>query len=324
MLFLRFIVAGVGVLGLGSAWAQESESAQLRSLAYVLQAEGIGKTRQEAARCLRDCGRDWIIIDPAYDDDRDSRWTGEEVQDIRAGKPGRRVLAYLSVGEAENYRPYWKRAWDANRDGKPDLNAPSWLCTENPEWKGNYRVRYWQEAWQNIMLKGVDDAVKQGFDGVYLDVVDAFEFFEYNPAKKDWADNRPNLETKRTYREDMIAWVLRIAAHARQQKPGFMVIPQNGAQLLEQPDFVAAIDAIGVEDLFTEGNRAQPREHTEATLGFLKRISQAKKQVLVVEYGTKPKIRQRSEEGARENGFVLLMTDRELNSLGQCRETEGR
>ena len=287
------------------------------SFAYVLQAEGIGKTRQAALRCLRDCGREWIIIDPAYDDGKDGKWTAEGLQTVRAGKAGRKVFAYLSIGEAENYRSYWRREWDANRDGKPDAKAPAWLCAENPDWKGNYRVRYWQEPWQNIVLQSVDDAVRQGFDGIYLDVVDAFEFFEYNPAEKDWIDNRPNPETEHTYREDMIAWVLRIAARARQQKPGFMVIPQNGAQLLEQTDYVAAIDAVGVEDLFTDGKHPQPREHVDEVLGYLRRITRAKKPVLVIEYGAAPKIRQRSFEGSRENGFVVLVTDRELKTLGR-------
>ena len=323
---LRTLMMAVcaAALGPSTLLAQEGEPAQPRSFAYVLQAEGVGKTRQEAVRCLKACGRDWIVIDPAYDDGKDGRWTSDELQTIRAGKSGRKVFAYLSIGEAENYRSYWRREWDANHDGKPDAKAPAWLCTENPDWKGNYRVRYWQEAWQSLMLQGVDDAVKQGFDGIYLDVVDAFEFFEYDPSKKDWIDNRPNPETKRTYREDMIAWVSRIAARARLRKPGFLVIPQNGAQLLEQADFVAAIDAIGVEDLFTDGKRVQPREHTDYTLGFLKRIKQAKKPVLIIEYGTKPKIRQRSFEGARENGFAVLVTDRELKTLGRCDESDGR
>ena len=205
----RTLISGVGAVALAvpALFAQESESARPISFAYVLQAEGIGRTREKAVRYLADCGRDWVIIDPAYDDGKDGKWTAEEIQTVRAGKTGRRVFAYLSIGEAENYRSYWRREWDANRDGRPDAKAPSWLCTANPEWKGNYRVRYWQEAWQSLMLQGVDDAVKQGFDGIYLDVVDAFEFFEYDPAKKDWIDNRTNPETKRTYREDMIAWV---------------------------------------------------------------------------------------------------------------------
>jgi len=56
------------------------------------------------------------------------------------------------------------------------------LEEENPNWEGNYKVRYWEPEWQDIIygndssyLKKILDA---GFDGVYLDIIDAFEYFE--------------------------------------------------------------------------------------------------------------------------------------------------
>jgi cysteinyl-tRNA synthetase len=43
-------------------------------------------------------------------------------------------------------------------------------------------VRYWDKTWQNIIYGNNDTYLKKiidaGFDGVYLDVVDAFEYFE--------------------------------------------------------------------------------------------------------------------------------------------------
>jgi cysteinyl-tRNA synthetase, unknown class len=92
----------------------------------------------------------------------------------------RLVLAYLSIGEAEDYRYYWKPEWKK----KPQ----AFLELENPEWKGNYKVKYWTEDWKEIIcgredgsgfgnsyLKKIIDA---GFDGVYLDVLDAAYYFE--------------------------------------------------------------------------------------------------------------------------------------------------
>ena len=40
-----------------------------------------------------------------------------------------------SVGEAEDYRFYWRKGWKAG--------SPSFLGKENPQWKHNYAVRYW-------------------------------------------------------------------------------------------------------------------------------------------------------------------------------------
>lgn len=58
---------------------------------------------------------------------------------------GRRlVLAYMSIGEAEDYRYYWNAGWFTN--------PPSWLGEENPDWEGNYKVRYWEHGWQDIIF----------------------------------------------------------------------------------------------------------------------------------------------------------------------------
>jgi len=69
-----------------------------------------------------------------------------------------------------------EKEWDSKHTGKPDAKAPAWLCAEDPDWKGNYKVRYWQPEWQAIILPRLDAILKAGFDGVYLDIVDGFEF----------------------------------------------------------------------------------------------------------------------------------------------------
>src|SRR5438309_8367766 len=98
-----------------------------------------------------------------------------------------------------------------------------------------------------------------GFDGVYLDIVDGFETFEQDG--KEFIDDRVNQETKQSYRRDMVDWVKAIAARARTKAPAALVIAQNGSQLLDHADFLGTIDAIGIEDLFTNGNKPQPKSH---------------------------------------------------------------
>lgn len=287
-----------------------------RTFAYVLQAEALAPSRPAAARLLAGCDRDWIVLDPSYDASPEGKWTPADIRSIRRGKPGRSVLAYLSIGEAEDYRPYWNPAWDADRDGAPDASAPAWLGAENPDWKGNYAVRYWQADWQRIVLSQLEDILQAGFDGAYLDLVDAFESFEHDPAQGEWIDHRPNPETGVPYRQEMAAWVRRLADLARQTHPGFLVVPQNGVQLLEDDAFRNTISAIGVEDLFTEGDRAQPSAHVAFALGFLQRLPPESTPVLLIEYGTRPAAARRALRGAAENGFLLLRTDRGLKTLG--------
>ncbi len=102
--------------------------------------------------------------------------TPTEITALKSKNNGgsRLVIAYMSIGEAEDYRYYWQPGWQPGN--------PTWLRRENPEWPGNFKVRYWEKEWQDIIygndssyLKKILDA---GFDGVYLDLIEAYEHFE--------------------------------------------------------------------------------------------------------------------------------------------------
>lgn len=282
------------------------------SLAYVLQADALAKSKAEAVAKLAASGRDWIVLDTAFSSDEP--WTVEDLATIRAGKVGRKVIAYLSIGEAEDYRAYWNPAWDAKHDGKPDAGAPAWLLAQNPEWKGNYRVKYWQAGWQQIILTNVDQIMAAGFAGVYLDIVDGFEAFEQDG--KNFIDDRLNPETNQSYRRDMVDWVKAVAARARSTNSAALVIPQNGTQLLVNADLIDAIDAVGVEDLFTNGNKLQKTADTQYILNFLAPLATAHKPVLDIEYAKRKPLQAHISASASTNGFVWLVTDRQLKTLG--------
>ena len=92
----------------------------------------------------------------------------------KAGGGERLIIAYMSIGEAEDYRYYWEPEWI--------VDPPAWLARENPDWPGNYKVRYWDENWQAIIYGNEESYLQRlldaGFDGVYLDIIDAFHYFE--------------------------------------------------------------------------------------------------------------------------------------------------
>lgn len=82
----------------------------------------------------------------------------------------RLVICYLSIGEAEDYRYYWD-ALDKNL-----------VCSQNLNWPGNYLVKYWEADWKSVIF-GNDQSytrkiITAGFDGVYLDIIEAYESFE--------------------------------------------------------------------------------------------------------------------------------------------------
>lgn len=116
---------------------------------------------------------DIFILDLFHDE---GQLTSGDVSSLKTRANGgtRLVIAYMSIGEAEDYRDYWQSGWGPGN--------PTWIQAENPNWKGNYKVRYWEPEWQSIIFGNDDSYLKKiidaGFDGVYLDIIDAFEYFE--------------------------------------------------------------------------------------------------------------------------------------------------
>ena len=149
-----------------------------RNFLYLLNSNVMYAAKAEFLNAMKASNYDAFIIDLFYDDAALGQvaFTPAEIASLKT-KPGggsRLVIAYMSIGEAENYRFYWNPAWASS--------PPAWLERENPDWPGNYKVKYWDPAWQAIIygnnasyLKKILDA---GFDGVYLDIIDAFEYFE--------------------------------------------------------------------------------------------------------------------------------------------------
>lgn len=277
-----------------------------QTLGYVLQAEKLAPRATDAAAVLAGSGRDIVVVDEFFSEG--APWTPAQIKTIRNGKDARKVLAYLSIGEAENYRPYWKAEWAKF--------PPEWLLDENPGWPGNFRVKYWDPQWQKMILDALGRITAAGFDGVYLDIVDAFELFEYD--KGNWRDHRSNPETGRTYREDMVAWVQKIAKAAREVRPDFRVVPQNGVQLLADPAFARTVSAAGVESLFTDGRMAIKPDDTTFRKGFLLPFLKSGKPVFVIEYPARRDLAEISRAACRRNGFSLLLTGHNLDRLGEA------
>lgn len=135
---------------------------------------GLYDDKKDYLDALRLTDYDVLIIDLFFNDG--SILTSDEIESLKTKASGgtRLVIAYMSIGEAEDYRYYWQSDWLNN--------PPSWLVEENPNWEGNYKVKYWQDDWQNIILGSeesyLDKIINANFDGVYLDIIDAFEYFE--------------------------------------------------------------------------------------------------------------------------------------------------
>ena len=264
---------------------------------------------------------DLLVIDHARDASATDLISAADVETFRQRPraPPRIVLAYLSVGEAETYRYYWWKPWASG--AYFGLMRPSWLGSENKEWKGNFQVRYWQAGWQRLIVNPnrtrlealreawfgahmsyIDKLLEAGFDGVYLDRVDAFGA---------WEKAHPNAEA------DMAAFVGAISAYAKARRPGFLIVPQNGEELTLRPEYRRAIDGIAKEDLMfgldgTEHeNAADEIVHASETLTAARR---AKLPVFVVEYLNDPDKQLSAQRRISELGFTLTFAERDLKA----------
>lgn len=146
---------------------------QAKNFLYLINGEKFD-TKSDFINKVRSTNYDVLLMD-LYHNGNDS-FTSAEVNALRNKANGgkRLVIAYMSIGEAEDYRYYWKSSWETNR--------PAWLGPVNPKWPGNYEVKYWYKDWQNIIYGNDSSYLKKilnaGFDGVYLDIIDAFKLYE--------------------------------------------------------------------------------------------------------------------------------------------------
>jgi cysteinyl-tRNA synthetase, unknown class len=248
---------------------------------------------------------DLLVIDYSRDGSDALALTPQDLARLKVKPDGSRriVLAYLSIGEAETYRYYWKWYWSWFFG----MLAPSWRGPQNAEWRGNYGVRYWRDDWQKIIFAGEDSylgrIIKAGFDGVYLDKVD-----EYEAAAKQ----NPKA------RADMSAFVTALAARARAAKPGFLIVPQNGEGLLTDRGYRAVIDGLGKEDLLYGEDKGQRRNDAESikdNVADLKLLLAEHKPVFVVEYLDAPIAIEQARKQLEGYGFVPYFANRALDQL---------
>lgn len=238
-------------------------------------------------------GFDLFVTDYSRDGTGAGAFSAEDVAAMQK-KPGdgqRIVLAYFSIGEAENYRYYWNPAWAAD--------PPGWLRRENPHWKGNFLVDYADPRWKRIIFDYLDRILEAGFDGIYLDKVDSY------------------LDLKGRGAGPMKRLVAEIAARARAQKPGFIVIAQNAEGLLDDEAYRAVIDGIAREDLYwNQQTRGRPTaaKSRKWAADMLDKLRAEGKPVFTVDYIGGARAAEVYSD-ARSRGYIPYATRIELDAL---------
>jgi cysteinyl-tRNA synthetase, unknown class len=286
------------LLGAGGADAQDRPNVFKDAKSWAFQLKNLGAEEQAK---IAASPFDLVVIDSAkFEGDREVPLTREEVERMKKKPDGSRriVISYFSVGEAENYRSYWRPEWNKNK--------PSWVGKENKEWKENFLVKYWEPTWQNIVFGNpqsfADRVINSGFDGFYVDRADAYYYYGDTPDM----------------RKRMKDFIIKLTNYMRSKKPDVGILVQNAEELLDDPAYVQAIDGIAKEDLlYGITHKEEPNKKSDVDWsGKLLKDAQAKgKKIFVIEYLSKPNYIEDAGKRLAEMGFVMYTGPRGLAAL---------
>ena len=249
---------------------------------------------------------DWSKDDSSRNFDTKGMLARLKASPASDGVHRKRVMAYIDIGEAENYRWYWSWSQNWAKHKPKPADWPAFIVTPDPDgWSGNFPVAFWRPEWKDIVIYGkntpvdasrdfisvLDEVVSDGFDGIYLDWVEAYD---QNAVKKvaqaDGVD--PAAE--------MIKFIGEMRAYARQRNSDFTVIQQNASELLDgHPGLGDVVDGIAQEDTWYSGasdvgwesrrgyDKRQNRTQTAETIAGLDKFIAAGKVVFTVDYTVK-------------------------------------
>ncbi|MFH1537112.1 MAG: MJ1477/TM1410 family putative glycoside hydrolase [Patescibacteria group bacterium] len=261
ILFLFIILTSTTFFSLPASALDDSALQKADSWVYQLQDASIS--------ALINTNYDIVVMDYSKDGTDDEAYTRKQIK--RLQNSGKTVLAYFSIGEAEDYRFYWDEAWDTD--------PPAWLGPENKNWSGNYKVRYWQNDWWDVGISPYLDRIKEaGFDGVYLDIIDGYEY---------WGNHG---QGNKKSAKRMIKLIRKIRVNIDTNNNS-IVCPQNGEAIIDEASkkyrkkYWKNINCIGIEDLFFNSSKSDRAYRKK----MLKRFSNHDVTILNVEYKKKKK-----------------------------------
>lgn len=241
---------------------------------------------------------DLLVVDHASGDGRPLPKSTIAVLKRNADGATRIVLSYLSIGEAERYRNYWEDSWDQT--------GPDWLGEENPNWPGNYAVDFADPDWQRLIYGHpgamLDTIIDQGFDGAYLDRVDAYYGLGHEARK------------------DMKAFVAALKAYAEKRRPGFLIFQQNAEELLADQDHRGNIDGLAKEDLLfnVEGRGlANPASMVQESQRLISFLAEEGKPILIVEYDLAADQAAAARSTLRRQGYIPIVANRSLSLISR-------
>ncbi len=228
---------------------------------------------------------DWLVVDP----DTFSWEKFDEKYYIKNKKS--KLIAYVSLGEIEPYRDYYKEI------------KKEWILGENKAWK-TYIADIRNKEYQKFLIDKVISRLNR-FDGIFFDTVDSYqqvlkpqEFKSYEDAEVEFIK-----EVKKKYSNKII-------------------LTNRGFEIVDR--LVGVIDGLVAESLFygldvkSMKYKKMKEEDTKWLLDKLNYVKNLGIKVIVIDY-VDPKDKKLAKEVAKkiyENGFIPYITDKDLKTLG--------
>ena len=139
------------------------------------------------------------VIDLTRDGHADF-FTAAEIATLRGS--GKVVLAYFEIGSIEEFRPEFAPV-------PRDLILNRWQ-----DWPDEHFVRYWDRRWWDRVVRGrVDQALRAGFDGVYLDTPLAYEELDLS-LTPGWSRD--------ALARAMVELIVRVSRYAKELRQGIL------------------------------------------------------------------------------------------------------
>lgn len=221
--------------------------------------------------------------------------TAKFVASLQKRKSGRRAV-FLDVpmfaGNPSN-GAFWDADWDANKDGKPDEDAPAWLKPRNKD--GWYPFDTSTGELQKVVLGSaglVAKVVRAGFDGMIV-------------SAPEYSKTGSGVDVK---------LIADATIEGRKRREGFSVLLRNPGELMRFPVIRHFLDGFVLDGLFYGKDRVNEKTEEEEVEQVMKEMEEAvedRKIVLSLAYVTKPSlVRDNAREAAKEGILTVALPRR--------------
>ena len=251
-----------------------------------------------------------LVLDPFHSSAYEGPYKRKDIQRIQAS--GKKVFATLPLTFAD------MTSWYGEAFGKAsETDMPSWLGPANALNPRCHWVRYWDPAWQRVLLgnqKGthpssLDRILGEGFDGIMLLGLEGVDF---------WSEERQEIGNAEARRKlvDLVETVQK-RLEERQEGSSCLVIGPLRRAVLESPggldttgtDYLASLDAFWVAGLFFQEGELLPEEERKERLRKLQAvrdIAGKDKPVLIQEFLVDTGLGKRGENMQRFQEYMRL------------------